>query len=788
MVQLSNGDQKSVKDILMDKHPRATPSSPETLIEGTPPTVHPVRYEAITADLVKSISLRSRGAAGPSGVDAGSWKKMCSSFKDASVHLCRATARLARHLAESCVNPEKFEPLLASRLIALDKQPGVRPIGVGEILRRVTSKAILQVAKPDIEEACGFVQKCSGMPAGIEAAVHAMQEIYMDESTEGILLVDATNAFNSMNRSAALHNVKFTCPVLATFLHNAYQHPSRLIIDGGGEITSEEGTTQGDPLSMAFYALSTVPLISTLQTEHPDVRQIWYADDSGGGGRLRQLRSWWDTINGTGQSFGYDVNRPKTILLVKPDVVEVAQELFIDTAVRITTDGAPYLGSAVGEHAFREAFLRTKVDLWCKELECLAEFAQSEPQAAYAALTHGLRGRWNYLLRTMDGTEEAVEPLDRSIRHVLLPQLTGQGAVPEEDIPLLYLPARLGGIGLPCLALVAAEEHKTSVEITRAQVDEILWQNDQARQPPQCVSVHNDALATRAEIRTARRKSQNDRQMVLRSSAPARSRQVELLAGKGCSAWLTALPLREHGFALSKQEFRDALAFRYGWEIPGTPEKCVCGTSFSTNHAMVCSHGGFPTVRHNELRNLFGELLTELCHDVRVEPCLQSLSGEVFSCRSANTAPDARADVRARGFWTPGEDAFFDVRVFHPNAPSYVDCSPASLFSRHERCKRREYQERIVNIERKSFTPVVLATTGACGPAADCFIKRLAGQLAEHDRQPYSTVVAWLRIRIAFALVRSAILCLRGGRSARHRPVFESREVAIAEARIYGDE
>ena len=148
---------------------------------------------------------------------------------------------------------------------------------MGEILRRVISKAILQVAKPDIEEACGFEQKCSGMPVGIEAAVHAMQEIYMEESTEGILLVDATNAFNSLNRSAALHNVKFTCPVLATFLHNAYQNPARLFINGGGEITSEEGTTQGDPLSMAFYALSTVPLISTLQTDHPDVRQIWYA-------------------------------------------------------------------------------------------------------------------------------------------------------------------------------------------------------------------------------------------------------------------------------------------------------------------------------------------------------------------------------------------------------------------------------------------------------------------------------------------------------------------------------
>ena len=333
---------------------------------------------------------------------------------------------------------------------------------------------------------------------------------------------------------------------------------------------------KGDPLSMAFYALSTVPLISTFQTDHPDVRQIWYADDSGGGGRLWQLRSWWDTINGTGQSFGYDVNRPKTILLVKPDVVEVAKELFIDTAVRITTDGAPYLGSAVGEHAFREAFLRTKVDMWCKELECLAGFAQSEPQAAYACSPDPWTSWALELPPENNGWNgESGWTPDRSIRHVLLPQLTGQGAVQEEDIPLLYLPARLGGIGLPCLALVAAEEHKASVEITRAQVNEILWKNDQARQPPQCVSVHNGAQATRAEIRTARRKSQNDRQMVLRSSTPARSHQVELLAGKGCSAWLTALPLWEHGFALNKQEFRDALAFRYRWEIPGTPES-VC--------------------------------------------------------------------------------------------------------------------------------------------------------------------------------------------------------------------
>ena len=183
----------------------------------------------------------------------------------------------------------------------------------------------------------------------------------------------------------------------------------------------------------------------------------------------------------------------------------------------------------------------------------------------------------------------------------------------------------------------------------------------------------------------------------------------------------------------------------------------MCGTSFSTNHATVCSHGGFPTVRHNELRDLFGELLTEVCSDVRVKPRLQLLSGEVFSSRSVNTAPDARANVQARGFWTQGEGAFFDntSNFFTQTHQHTWIVRDNSLFSRHEYCKRLEYEEWIVNIERGSFTPVVLATPGACGSAADRFIKWLERQLAEHDRQPYSAVVAWLRFQIAFALVQS---------------------------------
>ena len=122
----------------------------------------------------------------------------------------------------------------------------------------------MRVVNHDIKEACGYIQKCSGLPAGLEAAVHAMQKVYEDEDTEGILLVDSKNAFNSLNRQVALHNVQFLCPALSRTLQNCYRAPSRLFVAGGGEQVSNEGTTQGDPLSMPFYSLATLPLVQQL--------------------------------------------------------------------------------------------------------------------------------------------------------------------------------------------------------------------------------------------------------------------------------------------------------------------------------------------------------------------------------------------------------------------------------------------------------------------------------------------------------------------------------------------
>ena len=82
---------------------------------------------------------------------------------------------------------------------------------------------------------------------------------------------------------------------------------------------------------------------------------------------------------------------------------------------------------------------------------------------------------------------------------------------------------------------------------------------------------------------------------------------------KGASGWLMTLPIAEHNFALHKGSFRDALCMRYGWQPP-----CVCGVDFSVEHALSCSCGGLPSIRHNDIRDLTAKLLTELCSNVSI--------------------------------------------------------------------------------------------------------------------------------------------------------------------------
>ena len=143
-----------------------------------------------------------------------------------------------------------MEAFIACRLIPINKNTGLRPIGIGEVLRRIAEKELMNILKKDVMHAVGLLQVCAGQEVGAEAAIHAMHDIYNDEHSEAVLQVNAEKAFNSINRNVMLHNISVICPTISTYVSNHYQSAARLFAIGGKEILSKEGTTQGDPTSI----------------------------------------------------------------------------------------------------------------------------------------------------------------------------------------------------------------------------------------------------------------------------------------------------------------------------------------------------------------------------------------------------------------------------------------------------------------------------------------------------------------------------------------------------------
>ena len=114
------------------------------------------------------------------------------------------------------------------------------------------------------------------------------------------------------------------------------------------------------------------------------------------------------------------------------------------------------------------------------------------------------------------------------------------------------------------------------------------------------------------------------------------------------SSWLTVLPIEEHGFTLTKNEFRDAILLRYNKVLTGMPSQFPCGQNYDVTHAMNCKKGVFIIMRHNNVRGFEVNLLKTTLNNVEIEPKLQKIDNEGLNGLAGD---DARPDMRARGVW-----------------------------------------------------------------------------------------------------------------------------------------
>ena len=212
-------------------------------------------------------------------------------------------------------------------------------------------------------------------------------------------------------------------------------------------------------------------------------------------------------------------------------------------------------------------------------------------------------------------------------------------------------------------------------------------------------------------------------------------------------------------FFLEKEIFWDAIHIRYNIPLECLPTLCVCGNSFNLEHALSCPKGGLVITRNNELRNLTTEITAEVCKNVVIEPLLTPLTGEELP-KSSNTSNQARADVSARGLWINGQTAFCDVRVFNPLARCHLHHSLPAVHKKNENEKKWEYNQRILQMEHGSFTPLVFSCFGRMSRECSSIFLHTAERLANRRKEPKSKTSAWIKARLNFALIQSMLLCL----------------------------
>ena len=213
-------------------------------------------------------------------------------------------------------------------------------------------------------------------------------------------------------------------------------------------------------------------------------------------------------------------------------------------------------------------------------------------------------------MRTIPYISECLQPLEETIQNDLIPSLFKRN-VSDSLRELLALPARLGGMGIINPTKVSDDEYRNSRKLTQPLTNLIIKQN--VLDEIDHVEIDQDKVVkVKKEIskeREAKQRRQYDEVVNGKNRTKEELKRIKMNQEKGASNWLSSLPLKENGFSLNKQEFHDAVAIRYGLPVENLPETCVCGNSFSVEHAMRCKMGGYVAIKHNDVRDVTYEMM-----------------------------------------------------------------------------------------------------------------------------------------------------------------------------------
>ena len=670
--------------------------------------------------------------------------------------------------------------LVGAPLTALRKKSGgIRPIAVGEILRRLASRLCCMAVKSTLPEVfLPYGQVGVGVPGGVEAAIHALSAL-LDEHGDNAdlccLKIDFSNAFNECFRSSFLHRLHREFPALFGWAQWCY-HCEGFLNFGDILIPSSGGVQQGDPLGPLLFSLVIMELMDSIGPL-PDINmKLWYLDDGSFVGPRTAVATLLNVLEIKGPLFGLHLNTSKCEVFWPS-----GNQQFLDfppEVQRITevAGGAELLGAPLcGSDAFFAMSVAKRID---KISDCQNRLSDLDDLQVELHLLRSCLGlcKLNHIIRTVPTNKITKELLrfDVNLRHCL--ESLSRSSISNEVWSQATRPIRLGGLGLREASRSAPAAFLGSCNSSRDLTSRLLLscslpfhqsnetshveREDQVSEitiPGEldCRSILSTLLPDNQDLQI-RKMTQKEIQRLLdvslslhiQDSTPSIRDKARLnaISTPHSGSWLRALPNTNLGLVMSREEFLVALRLRLGIAVfPSSPllVRCPCGQVIDKfgDHVLGCGSGPLRLKRHNALCDILYRYLLVDNAGSRREQCFSSESndrpGDVFH-------PD----------FLQGKAAFFDISVRNSFTNHFINsCSTkAGAAAEAGEVQKDLRYDSDVTSAGASFYPMIVETYGTWSTYSLEIIKVIARKTSVLNKLPVSRIVCNIHEQLAVRL------------------------------------
>ena len=682
----------------------------------------------------------------------------------AETQLTRLVNAMSKGAVPAVVSPH----LCGARLIAANKKTGgLRPIAVGNILRRLTSKLIARGVSDRMAPLLSPHQAGVCIKGGCEAVIHTVREAVVKNPDKWVLQVDLENAFNRVSRNHVLSEVANLLPDCLPWAVTCYGRASNLQF-GKTSLSSSSGVQQGDPFASICFALVLQPVIEAIQSEVPTlVANAWLHDDGTVVGTVEELMTVVAIVQRDGPERGLHLQPDKSsIWSPSPPAPGVKDPL--GCGIKLVEEaGIKLLGAPIGSSEFVAQFVKKKVE----KIKTITSLLPSlhQPHLEFVLLRSCLSlPKIVYILRTTDPSliSDLLLEFDSTSREALSCIIGG----PLSDLSWQQakLPISMGGVGLRAAEDHAAAAFSTSLLSSQPLLRSLLHREEEDAEPALLSASLLDQLSakTGAEEPLSTESILNTTQKMLSAKIDLRNLQLlqEALKAAGsvrevarlasvslkdahAGDFLTVVPSPGLGLLLHSSEFVTALRYRLGHPVFGSDGPCpACGKHSDRlgDHAMNCAWQGERISRHNSLRDTL--------HHTAVKAALGPTKEGQYLLPGEGGKPADIFIPRHAG----GKDCALDVTVVNPLQAALVaqaaETPGHALKVAHKRKLDKSWQA--CNQQGIVFLPLAVESLGAWHKSAVSEIKKLGSTLARHTGEEETTVTLHLFQQLSIALVK----------------------------------